>query len=98
MGVSAGLPPASARPPSVGRAAGLYTSLRLLLFLLSWLVLVLLGVEGLLAAAAAVLVSSIVALVVLRPQRAMLAAAMAARAEQRTAEQADARARLDDGS
>jgi hypothetical protein len=73
-------------PMSTGRAVALYTALRLLVFLLCWAVFLVLGLSGLLAAAAAVLASSLVSLVVLRPQRAALNRAALARAERKAAE------------
>ena len=79
------LPPQSA-PLSTGRAVALYTSLRVLVFLLCWGVFLVLGLEGLLAAAAAVLASSIVSLFVLKPQRAALNEAARARMERKLAE------------
>ena len=69
--------------PSTGRVVALYLTLRLLLFLVTWLVLALLGVEGFLAPAAAVLFSSLLALVVLRRQREAVTLAVAARAGRR---------------
>ena len=83
------LPPASSPAPSTGRAVALYTSMRLLVFLICLAVLLLLGLEGLLAAAAAVLVSSIVSLVVLKPQREALNEAARARLERKAAERPD---------
>ena len=80
--------PSTPAPLSPGRAVLLYTSMRVLLFLIAWAVLLGLGLDGLLAAAAAVLVSSIVALFVLRPQRAALNAAMLARSERRSGDAA----------
>jgi CHASE2 domain-containing sensor protein len=87
-------PQPAAPPPSPARAVALYTTLRLLVFLLSWLVLVLLGLRGFLAPLAAVLVSSVVSYLVLRPQRDDVARAMAARAE-RGADTQARRRRLD---
>ena len=75
--------PSAAPAPSTGRVVALYLSLRLLLFLACWLVLALVGVEGFLAPAAAVLVSSLLALVVLRRQREAVTLAVAARAGRR---------------
>lgn len=79
------LPPQPA-PMSTGRAVALYTSLRVLVFLLCWVVFLLLGLEGLLAVAAAVLASSIVSIIVLKPQREALNAAARARMERKLAE------------
>lgn len=88
--------PGSAAPLSTGRAVLLYTTLRLLLFLLCWVVLLVLGMDGLLAAAAAVLVSSVIGLVALRPQRAALNEAVLARTERKRADSEALRRRLDD--
>jgi hypothetical protein len=82
--------PSTSAPMSTGRAVALYTSLRFLLFLLSFAVLLALGLRGLLAAAAAVLVSSIVSLFVLKPQREALNAAARARMERKLAEREQA--------
>ena len=57
--------------------------------------LLVLGLEGLLAAAAAVLVSSIVGLFVLKPQRAALNPAARARTERKLAERDQARRQAD---
>ncbi len=73
----------AAPPPSTGRIVALYLTLRLLLFLVTWLLLALLGVEGFLAPAAAVLLSSLLALVVLRRQREAVTLAVAARVGRR---------------
>ena len=71
--------PSRTPAPSTGRVVALYLTLRLLLFLVAWLVLALLGVQGVLAPAAAVLLSSLAALVVLRRQREAVTLAVAAR-------------------
>lgn len=90
-------PAADARPVRpVGRALALYTTLRLLLFLSVFLLLQLVLQPALLALGAAVLVSALLSIPLLRPWRADLALATAARAERRGAERARARARLDE--
>jgi hypothetical protein len=75
--------PSGTPEPSTGRVVALYLALRLLLFLVAWLLLALLGVKGFLAPAAAVLLSSLAALVVLRRQREAVTLAVAARAGRR---------------
>ena len=88
--------PASPGPQlSLGRAFALYTALRLLIFLLCWLALYLLGLRGLLAPAAAVFVSSLISLVVLRGQREAFVRAMAERADRREREREALRRRMD---
>ena len=85
------LPPDPAPAPmSTGRAVALYTSLRVLVFLLCWAVFLVLGLEGVLAAAAAVLASSIVSLIVLKPQRAALNQAARARMDRKLTEREQA--------
>jgi hypothetical protein len=79
--VTAGDPAPASSP---GRVVALYLTLRLLLFLVAWLLLALLGVQGFLAPAAAVLLSSLAALVVLRRQREAVTLAVAARAGRRS--------------
>jgi hypothetical protein len=74
----------------------IYTALRLLVFVGTAGLLVIFGLNGFPLLIVALLVSSIVSLVVLRPQRAVLVAAQAARSEQRAAERQALRARLDE--
>ncbi len=79
-----------------GRALLVYTGLRLALLLVCLVVLRLLGLSGLLAAGAAVLLSALLSVVLLRGQRDALTAASIARADQRRADKQARRARLDD--
>ena len=84
--------------PSPGRAFAVYSVLRLALLLVCFVVLRLIVGEGkdLLVIGAAVLLSALLSLVLLRPQRDAFARASMARADQRRAEKAARRARLDD--
>lgn len=86
-----GGPPA----PRPGRAFLFYSSLRLLLLLLSYVVLLLIGLQGLLAVGAAVLLSALLSLVLLREQRDAFTRASMARSELRRQERAERRRRLD---
>lgn len=89
--------PSSPRPVrSVGRAFALYTTLRLLLFLVLFLVLQAFLSPTLLAVGAAVLLSAVVSIPLLAPWRHDLARATQARVERRQAERAARRARLDE--
>ncbi|MGI8537524.1 MAG: DUF4229 domain-containing protein [Mycobacteriales bacterium] len=85
--------PTSPRP---GRAFAVYSALRLALLLVSYAVLVAVGVEGLLAVGGAVLASAVLSLVLLRRQREAFTSASIARTDQRRADKAERRARLDD--
>lgn len=80
----------------VGRALAVYTALRLVVFLGTAGLFVLLGFNGFPLLLVALLVSSIVSLLVLRQQRAALVLAQAARREQRAADRRALRERLDD--
>lgn len=82
-------------PPSAARAFAVYSGLRLALLLVSVAVLLALGVDGLFALGAGVLVSALLSLVLLRPQRDAFTSASIARADRRRAEKADRRTRLD---
>jgi hypothetical protein len=82
--------------PSPGRAFLVYSGLRLALLLVSYGVLVALGLDGLLAVGAAVLLSALLSLVLLRRQRDAFTDASIARADQRRAAREARRARLDD--
>ena len=87
----------SASPrPSAGRAFLLYSTLRLLLFLVCLAVLVALGVEQVLALGVAVLGSALLSIVVLRTQRRAFTEASVARTERKQQERAVRRAALDD--
>ena len=89
-------PHTPAPTPSPGRAFLVYSGLRLALLLVSYLVLVALGLQGLLAVGAAVLMSALLSLVLLRRQRDAFTDASMARADQRRADREARRARLDD--
>jgi membrane protein implicated in regulation of membrane protease activity len=81
--------------PSWRRIVVVYTALRFVVFLGCAGVLVLLGFNGLPLLAIAVLISSIVSYVVLKPQRLQLTEAQVARREARAAERDERRARLE---
>lgn len=81
--------------PGVGRAVAAYTAARVGLFGVLLLVLSSAGVRGLVGVAAAVFVSSVLSIVLLRRQRDALTAALARRAEDREAERARLRGLLD---
>ena len=80
---------------SVGRAFALYTGLRALLFAVVLCLLLVLGLRGIPALAAALLVSSIASLFVLRGPRDAATGALAERQDRRAAEQARLRGMLD---
>ena len=82
--------------PRPGRALLVYTLLRLVLLLVSYAVLVAVGLDGLLAVGVAVLVSALLSLVLLKRQRDAFTSASMARADQRRLAKQDRRARLDD--
>ncbi len=90
--------PPAGPPPSPGRAFLFYSSLRLLLLLVSYAVLLAIGLDGLLAVGAAVLMSALLSLVLLRGQRDAFTSASVVRAEQRREAKAQRRARLDGDS
>lgn len=81
---------------TVGRAFALYTTLRLLLFLVLYLVLQAFLSPPLLAIGAAVLLSAVVSIPLLAPWRSDLTRATQARVERRQADRARQRARLDE--
>ena len=83
-------------PPRPGRAFLLYSTLRLLLLLVAYAVLLALGLETILAIGGAVLVSALLSLVLLRRQREAFTQASVARAEQRRANKAARRSRLEE--
>lgn len=90
----------SAKPlPSPGRAFALYSALRLLLLLVSFVVLrLVLGPDNpLLVVGGAVLLSALLSLVLLRRQRDAFTAASMARADRRRTDRAARQARLDEG-
>ena len=82
--------------PSAGRAFLLYSSLRLLLFLVCFAVLIALDVEPVLALGVAVLGSALLSIVLLRSQRRAFTDASVARAQQRRQDKAARRAALDE--
>ena len=90
--------PADGPAASPVRAFLVYSGLRLALLLVSYAVLVAIGLEGLLAVGAAVLLSALLSLVLLRRQRDAYTEASMARADQRRAEREARRARLDQPS
>jgi hypothetical protein len=105
VGVSTPLPPpdpqspdpqsnAASAPPSAGRAFLVYTGLRVALFLVSYVLLLAIGLTGFLALGAAVLVSAVLSIVLLRRQREALTSASVARAQQRRVAKEQRLARL----
>ncbi len=89
-------PPTDLGTPSAGRAFAVYSALRLALLLVSYAVLLAVGLEGLPAVGGAVLVSAVLSLVLLRRQREAFTSASIARADRRRADKAARRARLDE--
>lgn len=85
-------PPPATTP---GRAFLLYSSMRLLLLLVCFGVLLALGLDTILALGGAVLMSALLSLVLLRTQRQAFTDASVRRAEQRRADKAARRAKLD---
>lgn len=85
--------------PSPGKAFVVYTALRLLVLLVSFVALrLILGPDNpLLVVGGAVLLSALLSLVLLRRQRDALTSASIARADRRRAERAARQARLDEG-
>lgn len=83
-------------PLSPGRAFLLYSSLRLLLFLVVLGVLLAVGLETVLALGGAVLGSALLSVVLLRRQREAFTRASIARAEQRRTSKQARRAKLDE--
>ncbi|MCW2714166.1 MAG: hypothetical protein JWN88_1213 [Frankiales bacterium] len=82
--------------PRPGRALLVYTLLRFALLLVSYAVLLAVGLDGLLAVGVAVLMSALLSLVLLRRQRDAFTSASMARADQRRMVKQERRARLDD--
>jgi len=80
--------------PSPGRAFAVYSALRLVLLLVSLVVLLAIGLEGLVAVGGAVLLSALLSLVLLRRQREAFTSASIARAERKRTEREARRARL----
>ncbi len=85
----------SPRTTSPGRAFLVYSVLRLVLLVVSYTVLLAIGVDGLLAVGGAVLLSALLSLVLLRRQRDAFTEASMARADARREEKARRRERLD---
>lgn len=81
----------------MGRAVALYTGLRVVAFVGCYGLLLIAGLRGLVAIAAALFISSIASLFVLRGPRDAVTAALAAREESRAAERARLRSLLDEG-
>ncbi|MBK5307636.1 MAG: DUF4229 domain-containing protein [Frankiaceae bacterium] len=81
---------------SFARAWTLYTLLRMLVFVGAAGFLLLFGFNGLPLLICALIVSMVVSVFALRPQRAALVAAMAARQQRRAAERESLRSRLDE--
>ena len=93
-----GPPPDPSSLAGPGRAFAVYSALRLALLVASYLVLrLILGdADGLLVVGAAVLLSALLSVVLLRRQREAFTAASIARADARKAARESRRARLDD--
>jgi hypothetical protein len=81
---------------SLGRALALFTTLRLLVFLVVWLLVALVVDEPLLAVAIAVVISALVSVPLLRGYRDDLNRAAAARGARRQAERDRMRSKLDE--
>lgn len=88
--------PDTASAPRPGRALLLYSLLRLALLVVSYAVLVVLGLKGLLALGVAVLLSALLSLVMLKRQRDAFTTASMARADARRQAKQIRRARLDE--
>jgi hypothetical protein len=82
--------------PGAARPWLIYTALRIVVFVGTAGLLILVGLNGFPLLFAALLLSSIVSLLVLGPQRKAAVDAAVARREARAAERASVRARLDD--
>ena len=82
---------------SPGRAFLIYSLLRLVLLVVSYAVLLAIGLGGLLALGAAVLMSALLSLVLLRDRRDAFTRASIARSHARRELRAERRARLDEG-
>jgi membrane protein implicated in regulation of membrane protease activity len=86
------------RPDAAGPRAWLvYTALRMVVFVGTAGFFLLFGLNGFPLLLVALLVSSIVSLVVLKPQRSAVVAAQEARRERRAADKDALRSRLDGG-
>jgi hypothetical protein len=80
----------------MGKPWLIYTALRFVVFFGTAGLFAIFGLNGFPLLLVALLVSSIVSLIVLRPQRAALVQAQVARTERRAAERESLRARLDE--
>ena len=80
----------------MGKAFALYSGLRLLAFVGTYGLMLIVGLRSLVAIAAAVLVSSVISLLTLRRQRDAVSAALDSRRGSRQREQARLRGLLDD--
>lgn len=81
---------------SPGRAFLIYSLLRLVLLVVSYALLLAIGLDGLLAIGAAVLMSALLSLVLLRDRRDAFTRASIARSHARREQRAQRRARLED--
>ena len=88
-------PPTNPPPLTAGRAFLLYSSLRLLILLVVFAVLLAVGVQTVVALGGAVLGSALLSVVLLRRQREAFTNASAARADRRRADRQARRTRLD---
>ena len=82
--------------PSLGRAVAVYTALRGVAFGGTYGLMLVLGMSNFGALFVALVVSSLVALVLLRPQREAVAVALAARSERKRVERERLRSLLDE--
>ena len=80
----------------MARALAVYTALRAVAFVGSYGLMILLGLRTIPAIVLALVLSALVSLVLLKPQRQALADAIAARLERREGERARLRGMLDD--
>ena len=80
----------------MGRAFAVYTALRAVAFVGAYGLLIVLGVRSIPAIVLALLLSAVVSLVLLRPQRQAVADALAQRTERRAAERERLRGMLDE--
>ncbi len=94
--MTTGPEPTPAGGTPLRRRVAVYTGLRVVAFAVSYLLLVLVGLRGLPAIAAALLLSSLASLFLLRRQRDDVTAGLEARRQERAAEQARLRGLLDE--
>ena len=88
--------PDEKQAPSAARALLVYSLLRLVVFVGATGFFLLLGINGLLLLFLALMVSMVVSVFALRPQRAALVEAVEARNQRRAAERDRLRSRLDE--